>query len=1078
MFGRIVRFADALPLVLAISAGPANALRDLTRTASPFYVAYVVIPTGFIGLFETQGCSSGANPALHLLRQNGTSWTQVASDDYPGLGVNARISHTNSNSSQLFMLVMVAATSSGSGTCVVRRDNATFESSAPVGGDRIPQSLMSHYTGDDLRSVHVPGGSVMPALITFTGGVTTISAVAIANAPGGSAKLTLAGNESHYLIGTPNIRDTVGTIKRPRSGNARLIANDVGLDTDGDGLGNNLEVDLQTCSQTTGCGFNAPHGRDSDRDGLLDGDEVFGVAGQLSNGADDLPFARWGANPRRKDVFVEIDHIRQLENPVGTNLNPFQWIRDNPDVDGAFYDGTVEKWVLRNQAPYIPTPTNTHLKNRDSSNGVRIHLDIGIAPITPADEALFGDYGASSARAVEKDWQVVVKNTTTGAITVTINGVQRPAFSASGMTKLMIAGRIGYEATSTNQNVAVRSIVEDTVSGDVTLLVQSTVGGQAFSPAIVAPGGTVSWTRETLPWNRYNTDDFQFAANRRGRFRYAVVTTIWHAGQTGGVAFTTGMDMQEADVTPKQVPSFTHELGHTLDLQHWGHGDWGNTGSQPNSRTDCIPHYPSIMGYSDYFLEFSAVDSPGGLPLNPAAVVETQTFGAAYSYASLADPPWKYLVSGSNVDWNRTRAIETGSTAWRTPALSLLDKSCQAFSQGRVPITPLPTTVSGAVDLAKIGSRLYAFWPEGNAIKYRFADVGTGAKSCVNSDLNGPCLSWDATTYALGNAASANAVTVAYFGTTLYTVFRSTGDTLVAMRHSVNANGTLQSLAAEVNLDIPADPASRSQHPPELTELYDQVTAGQVAVLYLGTNSKFQMRRLTGTTWGAPTPLLPEPSGTDIAGSFAPAAKTWYNASGNWASNEKRTLAVLPSTQPAANVDLYLLLSNGKWQKLVTSPLRTSAKPFLEFRQLRTSSGTLDTNYQGHFIVGSSVSDGSKTRAMIRYSELVSRAAPPSTTSPNGFELLEVGSFLGNQWATEATGSTAVLYSDSSLDNVFGLDPLDVPGQVALYFLPHADGAPNRDYKVYSDFKVMEDGICRLLSLTSNIDCGTYNVLD
>ncbi len=72
-----------------------------------------------------------------------------------------------------------------------------------------------------------------------------------------------------------------------------LRAEDLPLDSDGDGLSDAEEAALGTL----------PNDSDTDGDGLLDGWEVNGY----DSGAGFEPLGAYGANPLRKDVFVEID---------------------------------------------------------------------------------------------------------------------------------------------------------------------------------------------------------------------------------------------------------------------------------------------------------------------------------------------------------------------------------------------------------------------------------------------------------------------------------------------------------------------------------------------------------------------------------------------------------------------------------------------------------------------------------------------------------------------------------------------------------------------------------------------------
>ena len=78
---------------------------------------------------------------------------------------------------------------------------------------------------------------------------------------------------------------------------------------------------------------------------------------------------------------------------------------------------------------------------------------------------------------------------------------------------------------------------------------------------------------------------------------------------------------------------------------------------------------------------------------------------------------------------------------------------------------------------------------------------------------------------------------------------------------------------------------------------------------------------------------------------------------------------------------------------------------------------------------------------------------------------------------------TAVLYSDSTLDNVFGIVPIGLPsgtpgGWDGINFYPHADGSQNHDYSVYSDFRVMEHYCCKNLTGYGPLTCGAINVFD
>ena len=86
--------------------------------------------------------------------------------------------------------------------------------------------------------------------------------------------------------------------------------------------------------------------------------------------------------------------------------------------------------------------------------------------------------------------------------------------------------------------------------------------------------------------------------------------------------------------------------------------------------------------------------------------------------------------------------------------------------------------------------------------------------------------------------------------------------------------------------------------------------------------------------------------------------------------------------------------------------------------------------------------------------------------------------FSHDHWSLDRMGSASSLYSDATIDNVFGLVPLWIPGDglKGVYFYPHADGSPNHSYGLFSDFRVMEDLVCGRLQTVGGIECGTIDV--
>lgn len=182
-----------------------------------------------------------------------------------------------------------------------------------------------------------------------------------------------------------------GPIVRDHRGSS-LPPNDVANDTDGDGLGDQLEAALGTCASKTssvaGVNCNAiADPRDTDGDGLLDGWEVLGKRATNSQNKPvflDLP--KWGADPRHKDVFIEVDfrRLNLAENQQGVSSRmPPEAARQMAAVyaDAATID------------PALRTAHAASIANPDGLPGIRLHLDTGVPPERPEDATIYGDWG-------------------------------------------------------------------------------------------------------------------------------------------------------------------------------------------------------------------------------------------------------------------------------------------------------------------------------------------------------------------------------------------------------------------------------------------------------------------------------------------------------------------------------------------------------------------------------------------------------------------------------------------------------------------------------------------------------------
>ncbi len=137
-----------------------------------------------------------------------------------------------------------------------------------------------------------------------------------------------------------------------------MVINDAGDgDTDGDGLGDGLEgtYGLTTCPDSTtvlssvDCGLIADPG-DTDSDGIGDYEEAIGKDDEF----DPLELYRWGANPKHKDIIVEVDR----QNYVGSTN----------------YTAILTEETLALAASHYADLAN--ISNPDSQPGIALHFDV------------------------------------------------------------------------------------------------------------------------------------------------------------------------------------------------------------------------------------------------------------------------------------------------------------------------------------------------------------------------------------------------------------------------------------------------------------------------------------------------------------------------------------------------------------------------------------------------------------------------------------------------------------------------------------------------------------------------------
>jgi hypothetical protein len=334
-------------------------------------------------VFATANLSANGDPVLHLLGPGASAngvVEQLAMDDDGGGNLNARLRFTPPKDGD-YRLILRAASSESSGTCTLLRDGATMFSSVRFGA--AIREYDNLRVGETLTTVFLPNG------------VSSFPALYLLNARGEIIRRHI----SFDVFVKATIERAYGTVyllaaswvPLGSAGPLRVVRNDAALsghDPDGDGLGSELEKSIGTCSSRTDIAGNwecsrAADLRDTDGDGISDADEVLG---RLTGNAYQL-LPLWGADPRHKDIFIEVDYGKK------SLADPDQ--KMPPAVAREMAAAYAEQNVT-----LTPLDALLHaqlLNNPDLQPGVRLHLDTGVPPEKPADATIYGDWGGHTA---------------------------------------------------------------------------------------------------------------------------------------------------------------------------------------------------------------------------------------------------------------------------------------------------------------------------------------------------------------------------------------------------------------------------------------------------------------------------------------------------------------------------------------------------------------------------------------------------------------------------------------------------------------------------------------------------------
>jgi hypothetical protein len=306
-----------------------------------------------------------ALPQLHLWDVEAK--TEVAGAYYGWFGTTASLEYKNRHAGARAYLLLVESKRAKPGALDVLRDGRPWLQQI-VPARQLAQPYGARYV---TQVASVPGGAREVTLFGFDSRGKLV-AVDRSSGPTGLPRI------ERELRGVALVAAESKLQRTAAERTVRLYVNDR-QDRDGDGLGRALERELRTCDgpREPGCskGVLAAYyrgqgaTRDSDRDGVSDADEVFGAGPRLD-------FPRYGASPRHKDVFVEVDY-----DPRTSELGMSE--ADFAAVAMLYAAGSARE-----------------LRNPDGKPGVHLHFDVGFEPVDPAHRELLGDWqGSGLARA-------------------------------------------------------------------------------------------------------------------------------------------------------------------------------------------------------------------------------------------------------------------------------------------------------------------------------------------------------------------------------------------------------------------------------------------------------------------------------------------------------------------------------------------------------------------------------------------------------------------------------------------------------------------------------------------------------
>lgn len=361
--------------------------------ATPNYVQYISNATAVFAknvelsegeyTFRVTNLSGSAPDTIMHLWDPSTKTELKHNDDSPSGGLHSEFT-VNIGTAGTYTVIIYAYSDTAAGNCDLEITNpsnpTTTITGISFGGAKRwvdADSRAGNGIPYDIETTFRPAPEGMTDSILL--GVQCSSGVLVAyeDDSGVGRGERIVRNDLCYVVVSPYVNASNGA--SAQGGSISLYVNDYRhSDVDNDGLGSGLEALLGTCDDNVKV---YPHincseifsTKDTDRDGLSDKDEVFGI----DRGTKPQLLPRWGAIPTQKDMFIEVDTYTPSDRNTLTVAN------------------------MRAVQDYFSKGSASNLRNPNGQPGIRLHFDVGrhppAGPNTPAsDFVLYGDWGGAN----------------------------------------------------------------------------------------------------------------------------------------------------------------------------------------------------------------------------------------------------------------------------------------------------------------------------------------------------------------------------------------------------------------------------------------------------------------------------------------------------------------------------------------------------------------------------------------------------------------------------------------------------------------------------------------------------------